>query len=165
MAKFTKALRQEIIRDFATRHNGFYNPLLFLEEVRASGPEHPAYEWFEWNDDRAAQEHRLWQAREFARDLKVSFTVQEIGRNKAIKVREVSMPLALSPVEGRHKGGGYFVSDPDNPEHLEELARQAATALESWLRRYEAALLHAGGSKDAIEQQIQLLGKAAPKAA
>src|SRR5690606_18341601 len=116
-------------------------------------------------DDRAAQEHRLWQAREFARDLKVSFTVQEIGRNKAIKVREVSMPLALSPVEDRHKGGGYFVSDPQNPEHLEELARQAATALESWLRRYEAALLHAGGSKDAIKQQIQLLEKAAPKAA
>lgn len=163
MARFTKQLRQDIIREFAVRHNGHYNAALFLEEVRATGAEHPAYEWFQWDDDRAAHEHRLWQAREFSAGLRVSFTIEEIGRNRAITVREVEMPMAISPVSGRGRGGGYFLSDPENPEHMAELCRQAATALSAWIRRYRAAVLHAGGSVVMIEKQLSRLEAAAPR--
>lgn len=157
---FTKELRQEIIRDFAVRHNGNYNPALFAEE--AADPEHPAHEWFEWDDTTAAREHRVWQAREFAQGLRIKFSVQEIKRG-VVSVREVEMPFAISPVGDRDKGGGYFVSDPNDPSHMAELCRQAAADLGRWLRRYEAALAHAGGSIATVERQLRLLTAASPE--
>ena len=157
---FTKELRQQIIREFAVRHNGTYNPALFLEEVAEAGEDHPAYEWFEWNKDEAARQHRIWQAREFANGLRVTFSVEEITRGK-ITVREVSMPFALSPTDDRSKGGGYIVVDPDDPAHMQELCRQAVTDLERWLRRYEAALVSAGGSVSVMQRQLGLLQSAA----
>lgn len=160
MARFTKALRQQIVREFAVRHNGYFNPSLFLEEVRANGPDHPAHEWFQWDDDKAAREHRLWQAREFAKDLKVTFEVEEVGRNKAIKITEQEAPMVISPGSGRNSGGGYFLTDPDNPEHMAEHCRQAAVALRSWLRRYESAVKYAGGSVAALERSAAALEKA-----
>jgi hypothetical protein len=163
MARFTKELRQEIIREFAVRHNGHFNPALFVEEVRTAGADHPAYEWFEWDKDKAAAAHLVWQAREFATGLRVSFTVEAVGRKGAVSVREVSMPFAMSPVDQRKLGGGYVVSDPNDPAHMVELCRQAVTDLDRWLRRYEAALAHAGGSPAVVERQLRLLEAAVPQ--
>jgi hypothetical protein len=163
MARFTKERRQEIIHAFAVRHNGHFNPMLFVQEVRATGAGHPAYEWFEWDKDKAAEQHLLWQAREFASGLRVSFTVETVGRSGAVSVREVEMPFALSPVEQRKLGGGYIVSDPSDPAHMAELCRQAVTDLERWLRRYGGALAHAGGSVNAVEKQLRLLEAAVPQ--
>jgi hypothetical protein len=157
MSGFSKELRQEIVREFAIRHNGHYNPRLFIDEVRSAGEGHPAYGWFQWDREKAALEHWLWQAREFANGLKVSFTVEELNRDQSITVREFEMPFALSPVAGRRSGGGYMVNDQSDPAHMAELCRQAATGLAGWLRRYEAAIAHAGGSLKAIEKQIRLL--------
>lgn len=145
MMRFTKELRQQIVEDFARRHNGVFNPTLFVEEVRATGADHPAHEWFEWDRDRAALAYQVEQAREFARGLRVTFTVEEIGRKSAVVVREERMPLVISPVAGRRDGGGYFLANPEDPEHMAEHCRQAATALRSWMERYGGALAHAGG--------------------
>lgn len=161
MAKFTKALRQQIVRDFALRHGGF-NAALFVEEVRAAGPDHPAYEWFQWDDDKAASEYRIWQAREFARGIKVRASIEEISRT-GIRVREIEMPLIISPVDGRRDGGGYFLSDPNDPEHMAEFCRQAAADLERWLRRYSGAVAYAKGSTAAIERQVRALYAAVPE--
>lgn len=161
--RFTKEIRQQIIRDFATRHNGHFNPRLFVEEVRQQGENHPAHGWFTWDKDKAAEAHLLWEAREFAKDLRVTFTVEEVGRNKSITVREVAMPFALSPAHHRDKGGGYVVSDPNDPEHMAELCRQAATDLDRWLRRYEAALIFAGGSAQVMRKQLATLEAKVPQ--
>lgn len=163
MARFTKELRQQIIRDFCLRRNAEFDAKLFEQEVRETGPSHPAYEWFEWDGDRAASEYRVWQARQFANGLKVSFQVEEVGRAGVIRVREVEAPMLVSPTEGRRAGGGYFLTDPENPDHMAELCRQAVIDLNRWLRRYQAALVHAGGSVTLIERQIALLDKAAPQ--
>lgn len=160
MAGFTKALREKIVRDFCARRNSGFDAKLFEQEVRETGPSHPAYEWFEWDDDKAAAEYRVWQAREFVKDLRVVFTVEEIGRSKAIQVKEVSAPMLVSPLDGRGRGGGYFLTDPEDPAHMAELCRQAATDLDRWLRRYEAAVWHSGGALAAIERQLRLLEKA-----
>lgn len=157
MARFTKELRQEIIRDFCRRRNADFDARLFEQEVREQGAEHPAYEWFEWDGDKAASEYRIWQARAFATGLRVSFKVEEIGRGGSIRVREVEMPLLISPGVDRKAGGGYTLTDPENADHMNEHCRQAAVALTGWLRRYEAALLHVGGSTSNIERQIKLL--------
>lgn len=155
--RFTKEQRQKIVRDFAVRHNGHFNPRLFLDEVRKEGEGHPAFGWFTWDKDKAAQEYQLWQAREFASGLVVSFSIEEIGRDKSIKVREVTAPFALSAMDGRSKGGGYVVTNPNDPAHMRELCQQAATDLRRWLNRYEAAIAHVGGSPASMRKQLALL--------
>lgn len=162
MARFTKQQRQEIIRDFCLRRNREFDAKLFAKEVRETGPSHPAYGWFQWDDDRAAEEYRIWQAREFSRGLKVSFSIEEVGRSGTVKVREVQAPMLVSPMSERRSGGGYFLTDPENPQHMAELCEQAAIDLGRWLKRYEAAILHAGGSVAAIRKQIAALERAAP---
>lgn len=157
---FTKQQRQEIVADFAKRHGGHYDPRLFVEEVKSTGESHPAHGWFTWDRDRAAYEHWLWQAREFASDLKVSFTIEEIDRGK-VTVREVTMPMALSPLGGRQQGGGYIISDPNSPVHMAELCLQAANDLARWLRRYEAAIIYAQGSTVSAKKLLERLEYAA----
>lgn len=152
MSNFTKEIRQKIVEEFSRRHNGQYNPELFLKEVKETGATHPAHAWFEWNAKKAANEHNLWQARAFAKDLRITFTVEEVGRNGAVTVRTTEMPMVLSPSNGRKDGGGYVLTDPNDPAHQAEHCHQAASALRSWLSRYQAALVHAGYGVKLIEQ-------------
>lgn len=161
--RFTKEIRQKIVRDFATKHNGVYNPRLFLEEVRRQGSAHPAFEWFEWDREAAAMEWQIEQARDFARGLVISFTVEEIGPKKAVRIVERAMPMVLSPIDKRRDGGGYVLTDPENADHQAEHCRQAAQALAAWLTRYASALTFAGSSVKAIEDQVKLLDAAVPK--
>lgn len=162
MTRFTKEQRQQIIRDFCLKRNSDFDARLFEQEVREQGAEHPAYEWFEWDGDKAATEYRIWQARQFATGLRVSFKVEEIGRGGAVTVRSVDAPFLLSPGEDRKAGGGYYLTDLSNPEHMTELCRQAAVDLNRWLRRYEAALRHVGGSVSVIQRQLKLLEEGPP---
>ena len=104
MTGLTKAARQAILDDYLARHNGRFDAGEFLTEVRAGGEDHPAFGWFTWDDDRAAHEHRLWQARTFARDLRVTFNVETLERG-AVRIRTVEAPRLVSPLEGRQKGG------------------------------------------------------------
>lgn len=152
MSKFTKELRQKIVEEFSRRHNGQYNPALFLDEVKAKGKKHPAYGWFEWDPAKAANEFNLWQARSFAKDLRISFSVEEVGRGGAVTVKTTEMPMVLSPSNGRRDGGGYVLTDPNDPAHQAEHCHQAAAALRSWLNRYQAAVIHAGYGVKIVEQ-------------
>ncbi|WP_201829560.1 hypothetical protein [Microvirga zambiensis] len=163
MTRFTKELRQQIVKEFALRHNGVFNPTLFLEHVRETGPEHPAFEWFEWDQNKAALNYQIEQARSFARDLRVSFTVEEVGRSEPVRVRQAAMPLVLSPMEGRKDGGGYVLVNPDDPAHMIEHCQQAAIALRAWQNRYKSALLHAGGSPETLEEAIRQLEATKPQ--
>ncbi len=147
--------RQEIIRDFAQRNDGIYHPASFVEEVEKAGDDHPAHEWFEWDDGIAAQHHRTWQARMFAVGLRVQWTPIEDIAHKDVKVHW--LPFALSPVNDRADGGGYQITDPDNPEHMRELCRQAVTDLERWVNRYGPSLIYAGGSVAYLNKTLKQL--------
>ena len=165
--RFTKELRQKIVEEFARENGGWFDPVAFLAAVQKKGPEHPAYEWFEWDNAKAADEHRRWQARTFAKDLVVRFEVHTQERGK-VKVVQQTSPLLLSPGDKRSEGGGYFLMDPDNPEHMEELCRQAAKSLEWFLRRYEAAIVFSGGrvkSLQTLELQLRAVYEAKEDAA
>lgn len=140
--RFTKDIRQQIVRDFAEKNGGVFDAGAFLSEVNQVGKVHPAYEWFEWDNHRAAREHRLDQARSFAQGLRIRFDVETIERGK-MKIVSRSMPLVISPVSSRSTGGGYKLSDPNDPAHLAELARQAAQQLRWFKERFEAALAFA----------------------
>lgn len=157
MMKFTKELRQQIVEEFARRHNGQYSPSLFLKEVKERGDSHPAYWWFEWSEQKAATEHRLWQARAFANDLRVRFEVEQVGRQDPITVTTLEMPMVLSPASGRREGGGYVLTDPNDPAHRAEHCSQAATALRAWLNRYRAAVLQTPYGTKAVEHLADAL--------
>lgn len=141
----TKEMRADIVGDFAGRHEGRFQPRMFLDEVRATRGQHPAWEWFEWDDSAAAESYRLEQARNFVRDLKVTFTIEDVGGAKMV-VRSVEAPLMLSPLSGRAAGGGYVVVEALDRDTLAELAMQAATDLKAWADRYEAVLSQTKGA-------------------
>lgn len=151
MARFTKDLRQQIVREFAEQNGGWFDPAAFVAAVKKAGKKHPAWGWFQWDDDRAAHEFRLDQARDFARGLVVRFEVKTIHRG-SFKIVEQSAPLALSPVGNRREGGGYYLTDPNDPAHMDELCRQAAQSLRWFLSRYSAALAHVGMSATGFER-------------
>ena len=75
------------------------------------------------------------------------------------------MPLVLSSLATRDKGGGYRLVDPDDPEHIMEHRKQAARTLREWLGRYQAAVAHAGVKPADIEKAIGRLENAALKKA
>lgn len=143
MKRFTKEERQQIVRDFAESHGGVFDAGAFLSEVNQVGAGHPAYEWFEWDERTAAREHRLGQARAFAQGLRIRFEVQTVDRG-SVKVVSRTMPLVISPVSGRSKGGGYNLTDPEDPSHLVELTRQAAQQMRWFIERFQAAITFAG---------------------
>ena len=147
--KFTKELRQEILDDFVSR-KGKYDATAFLEEVREQGDSHPAWTWFEWNNDKAAQEHRLWQARTFVQGLRVKFEVITTERSiSGVVVRDA--PAYVSPVETRANGGGYFQTDIEDPGHRREILRQALLSLDTWIRRYGGTFEASGGDVTQME--------------
>lgn len=165
MARFTKALRQQVVRDFAEQNGGWFDPAVFLAEVQKVGAAHLAYEWFEWDDDKAAEEHRLDQARDFARGLTVRFEVRAVHRG-AMRVVEHSAPLAVSPMGSRRNGGGYYITDPNDPAHMAELCRQAAQSLRWFISRYEGALAYSGVGVSGLQKvQAVLEDTTAEKAA
>lgn len=155
MSGFTKDARQRIVREFALKHGGRYEPAEFVAEVRKTGKKHPAWDWFEWSTEKAAQAYWLEQARDFARDLRVVFNVKTVAGGTT-KVR-AEMPMVMSPMVGRSKGGGYVLSNPNDPRHMTEFCRQAASDLSSWLSRYKGALLHAGIEPASVEQNVKRL--------
>ena len=144
MTRFTREARQEIVEAFARANGGVFDAGAFLAEVSQVGKKHAAWDWFEWNDNKAAREHRLDQARDFARGLVVRFEIQVVDRG-ATKVVSQSVPLIMSPTDNRRQGGGYVMTDPDDPQHMAELCRQAAQGLRWFIERFEAAIRHAGG--------------------
>jgi len=166
--RFTKELRQQIVQEFAERNGGVFDAGAFLSEVNQVGETHPAYEWFEWNDRKAAREHRLDQARSFAQGLRIRFEVETVERGKVTVVSR-AMPLVISPVATRSTGGGYKLADPNDPTHLAELARQAAQQLRWFNERFEAALAFAEVPLDgliAIVERLEAAGSAGlPEAA
>lgn len=156
MAKFTKERRQEIILEFTRQNNGWFDPAAFVAHVAKVGPDHPAHAWFTWDDARAAEAHRLDQARDFARGLVVEFHVEEV-RSDPVRVVERSLPFLTSPMASRGSGGGYFLTDPQDAEHMDELARQAAQSLRWFVRRYGAVVQHMGGAIDPLEELAERL--------
>lgn len=152
MKRFTKEERERIARDFAQRNGGRFEPAAFVAEVQKTGKSHPAYEWFEWDVQKAAQNWWIDQAREFVSDLRIVFSVQDVTPGK-YKVQS-EYPMFISPLANRRDGGGYNEVDPDSRDDLVEIARQASRDLTSWLGRYRSALERLGHSTRLIDQAL-----------
>ena len=147
--------RQRIVDDFVEQ-NGKWDARAFYEEVKRTQGQHPAWTWFTWDDENAADEYRVWEARTFVRNLKVKFSVEVISRGK-INVRYAEAPLVFSPLSTRQHGGGYVSTDPSNADNMGMLCAEAAKALRSWLDRYGGVLAYAGASSVQFGRAIKAL--------
>lgn len=156
----TKQDRQDIVDSFIAKH-GKWDVNLFVDELE-SGHWQQAHSWFEFDDGKAARAYRVEQARRFVHGLKVRFEVETIQRGR-VKVIETTAPAFVSPVETRHKAGGYRQFDPNDPAHMSSLCGEAASALQSWLDRYESALLYAGQRQAVISKVVAALEAKAPQ--
>jgi len=163
-ARITRAERQKIVKEFQDRHGGRYDPRAFMEEVRATKGQHPAWSWFTWDDDKAAEDHRVWEARVFAQDVVIQFTVEQIRRGNVVVI-ESEAPAFISPVDLRGRGGGYFEFDPNDPVQVAVLCDEAARSLHAWIRRYGGAVIAGGGTISAVEKLARQLDNASEASA
>jgi hypothetical protein len=137
-----KNWKQKVIDDYMHKSgkNAFV-PAEFLAWLK-NRPDHECYEvFFGMSDEEAAQAYREELVRKWVSGLRIIVRQEESSHRKigAVEVREYTLPLLHSPVEGRKQGVGYIHTDPEDETHLAEIARQGAVALAAWLERYAGA--------------------------
>lgn len=153
--KISKAERAEIAIEFAQKHNGRFDPHLFLEEVERTGPGHPAFGWFRWDDVSAANEFRLLQARQFLHGLTIKTEVEIIDGGQ-LRFASVDAPLLVAPMNDRQFGGGYVLTAARGAQ-LDELDRQAVQAAQRLLDRFPAVLVRRPGAMQLVLQLVDAL--------
>jgi hypothetical protein len=142
MSAFTKQRRQRIIDGYlAESGENVFVPSRFIDWLSGQ-PQHEAYPaFFSVSDEEAARAYRIEMARRFVQGLRITVSEQTVeGTDRKVSVRMVEAPRYLSPVSNRHEGGGYVPYDPESPEDVAELRRQATVGFQSWYRRHESAL-------------------------
>lgn len=158
MARWNKRDRQQMVDGYlnATGRNMFV-PREFLDWL-SEQPEHDAYElFFGRTDEELAQIQREAMVRQWAAGLRVTVRYQPAKATTA-NVVMVEQPLYVSPVSGRKAGGGYVANDGTDPAVQAELQRQAASALDGWLSRFEGVAIAAGVDVAPIKEIAGILG-------
>jgi hypothetical protein len=107
---------QAALQEIANQHDGILRPEIVVDAARAKTS--PLHSSFEWDNTKAAEAHRLWQARQ----LIISVTIKYEG------VKNES-PIYVSLKKDRETGGGYrpmvaVLADDELREQLLEDARQ-----------------------------------------
>jgi hypothetical protein len=114
------------LQRIADRNNG----LLLPEEVvkAAKSPKSALHTCFEWDNTKAAQAHRLWQARQL-----ISVTVNYLNNTKE------TVPMFVSLSSDREKGGGYrtLVSVLSDDEQRKQLLEDAYEDMQTFKRKYK----------------------------
>jgi hypothetical protein len=105
------------------KRDGKITPKALVDHARSK--DSPIHSLFEWNNAKAAEEYRLWQARELIVTVKIDYSGQEIQTYHNIKV-----------VEGNQ---GYYHWDDIKKDKnlLNEVIKNAITQLEYWQSKYE----------------------------
>ena len=111
--------------------------------VDASRPRtSPSHNAFEWNDAKAGEEYRLWQARGYLR--RISVTTSETQQEA---VRLINIPPADSKVEGREGRYKPITDVVQIEDEYERALRQLKSQLDKIQFAYEE-LLKAGEKKN-----------------
>jgi hypothetical protein len=115
------------LRRIAKANGGLVRPSDILKAAMPEGSVlHPC---FEWNDGKAAQEHRLWQARQLLR-----VTVEYVGEaDEAVPIR-----VFVSLTNDRTSDGGYRVTSEvmNSPVRREQLLADALAEMERFQQKY-----------------------------
>lgn len=151
MPAFNRTYRQQVIDEYlnATRRNSFV-PHEFLEWLEPQ-EDHRVWGVFFGKDDAdAAHQYRLMLTRQFVAGLRI--VVQAVAATETEPAVMVKVPAFISPVASRREGGGYVSVDVRETDTRREMCRQAAEALEAWVRRWAGVARLESVEIDAINQ-------------
>ena len=158
MSGFPKKARQKIIDDYlADTSRNLFIAGEFIDWLEQN-PDHEAFQWFFGKDDATlARERRIDMAREMASGLRIVVKTEVTGKKSIVQITTKEYPAYVSPVSSRKAGGGYYRFDPNDVSHIDELTRQGAMALRSWLERYRGVAEAGGFDVSAIEKIAVLM--------
>ena len=130
----------------------------------AAEPEHPLHHLFDWDNDSAADQWRLQQARNLISSIKVRAVIHPEDDRGPISVR---VPIAVSPHKTRFDDGGYHLTGGMNSDGEWELSdtgkyemlNDLRVALDGLKRRYKAPLLELDAIETIDSVQDSLLDK------
>jgi hypothetical protein len=125
----TQARLAELERIRAGNRRGVLIPQEVVEAARARAS--PLHDCFEWDDSRAAHEHRLNQARQLIREIDVVFDEHD----------DVVVPMYLSlPKDRLLPGGGYRPTTQicGKTQLRQQLLQTAAVELTSFQERWRS---------------------------
>lgn len=117
----------DALRGIARKHRGLIRPQHVVEEARHK--DSPLHSKFTWDNKKAADEHRLWQARE----LIAQYWIVVEPSNEPIR-----MFVSLSsdrPLKAGYRFTEKVLSDPDQRA---EWVAMALADLQRWSRTYGA---------------------------
>lgn len=120
---------QKELNEIEQQHGGILKPEHVVEFAR--NPETALHSRFQWDDDKAAEQYRLWQARMI---IRVRVTVLPQSKNE----RPVRAYVSLSTDRSK-EGGGYrpiatVLSDKDMRE---QLLADAVFEMKTFRRKYD----------------------------
>ncbi len=133
----------------AREHGGKLLPLDVVESARPK--DSPLHSKFTWDDTKAAQEHRLWQARQL-----ISVTVIHLPNAKPTQ-----MFVSLSPDRTKKSGGYRHIVDVLNDEQM--TAQLLQDALDD-MRRFTAKYRRLEKLAKVVEAMDEVLRKPTARA-
>lgn len=108
-----------------TRHNGRLEPEWVVHEAKLA--RNPLHDLFEWDDNVAAQNYRVDQARGIIRSIDV--VVEEVEQPKAVRA-------FVSVVRDRDRSYTSVSHAMSDPVLRKQVLADAWAALEAWRKRY-----------------------------
>jgi hypothetical protein len=125
----TKTIADEL-EAVARIHEGLLRPMDVVDYAR--NPNTVLHSKFEWDNTKAAEEYRLWQAREIIVQVKVQMV-------QGLKQQDYQVYVSLR--EDRQQDGGgyrYLVDVMKNPSRRAMFLAEALADFEVWKRKYSA---------------------------
>ena len=157
MPRWNARERQRVVDEYLNDSgNNHFQPREFLAWLKER-PGHSLYDVFYGkSDERLATIMREAMVRHWISGCRLTVNYTD-PTSTSVNVVVTEQPAYISAVAGRKAGGGYTRNDPSDPEAQAELARQAASALDSWLRRFRGIAITSGIDTTAIDTIVASL--------
>lgn len=127
MSQVTNPEIIEELQSLCEKGGGVLHPKAVIEAARPESS--PLHTHFEWDDDKAAEDYRLWQARALISQVRVHL-VTPSGK-------KVASQVFVSLKSDRDKGGYRTMVDVlSHKDMRNELVRDALTDMQNFTQRY-----------------------------
>jgi len=113
-------------------------PVLLIKEAKKK--KSPLHDYFEWNNDKASDKYRLYQARQLIKNIEVTIILED---DEPIVVPQ-SVHISLDKTQEDSENSIdekklFYIPTQDalsNPEYTENILEQAMREIISWKKRY-----------------------------
>jgi len=119
----------DILEEIRKSHDDILRPADIVEAAKPKN--HPLHDRFEWDDNKAGYEHRLWQAREI-----IAVAVRVLKDDPKGETQRTYVSLKS---DRNNPGGGYRTVDSvlRNRKLREEWYQQALAELREFTKKYQ----------------------------